>query len=79
MSLFDSLNKRLPQQQSTNQQQMLDQLKRNPASTLKQAGLNIPDDMKNPDQIINYLISSGQIQNTRLQAAQRIMQMFGRR
>ena len=78
MSLFDNLGKQNAQQ-SANPQQMLQQLKSNPASILKQAGLNIPDDMNNPQQIINYLIQSGQVNNSRLQGAQRIMQMFGKR
>ena len=58
---------------------MLQQLKSNPASTLKQAGLGIPVDMNNPGQIINYLLSSGQVNNARLQMAQRMMGMFGKR
>lgn len=78
MSLFDSLGKKSTQQ-STNPQQLLNQLKNNPASTLKQAGLNIPDDMNNPEQIISYLIQSGQVNNSRLQAAQRMMGMFGKK
>lgn len=78
MSIFDSLGKQ-PVPQVSNPQQMLEQLRSNPASTLKQAGLNIPDNMNNPGQIINYLLQSGQINNTRLQMAQRMMGMFGRR
>lgn len=78
MSLFDSLGKQ-PAPQMQNPQQILQQLRNNPASTLKQAGLNIPDNMNDPGQIINYLLQSGQVQNSRLQAAQRIMGMFGRR
>lgn len=78
MSLFDSLGKQ-PAPQMQNPQQILQQLRNNPASTLKQAGLNIPDNMNDPGQIINYLLQSGQVQNSRLQAAQRIMGMLGRR
>ena len=78
MSLFDSLG-RTTQQQASNPQQMLQQLKSNPASTLKQAGLNIPENMNNPGQIINYLINSGQVNNSRLQMVQRMVGMLGRR
>lgn len=78
MSLFDNLGKQAtPQIQ--NPQYTLQQLRNHPASTLKQAGLNIPDNMNDPGQIINYLLQSGQVNNSRLQMAQRMMSMFGRR
>lgn len=79
MSLFDSLGKKTTPQRAPDPRQMLQQLKSNPASTLKQAGLNIPEDMNNPGQIIDYLLSSGQVNNSRLQMAQRMMGMFGKR
>lgn len=71
MSLFDSL-----QGQQMNPQQMLSQLKTNPASVLRQRGLNVPDGMNNPQQIVSHLMQTGQISNPRLQQA---MQMMGRR
>ena len=79
MSLFDSLGKKTTPQRAPDPRQMLQQLKSNPSSTLKQAGLDIPDGMDNPGQIINYLLSSGQVNNARLQMAQRMMGMFGKR
>ena len=72
MSLFDSLN------QKPNPQQMLQQLRSNPAAMLKQAGLNIPDGMNDPNQIVNHLLQSGQVSNQRLQMAQRMMGMLRR-
>lgn len=79
MSLFDSLGKKTTPQRVPDPRQMLQQLKSNPTSTLKQAGLNIPEGMNNPGQIINYLLQSGQINNSRLQMVQRMAGMFGRR
>ena len=59
-----------------NPQQMLAQIKSNPAGVLKQRGLNIPDGMTNPQQIIQHLVSSGQVPQSRYMRA---MQMMGRR
>lgn len=59
-----------------NPQQMLAQIKSNPAAVLKQRGLNIPDGMNNPQQIIQHLVSSGQVPQSRYMQA---MQMMGRR
>lgn len=71
MGLFDKLGG-----QQQNPQQILQQLQQDPAGTLKQKGLTIPQGMTNPQQIVNHLISSGQIPNARLQ---QVLQMMGRR
>ena len=73
MSLFDSLRGVTPQ---ANPQQLLRQLRADPAGMLKQRGLNIPAGMNDPQQIISHLVQSGQVPNARLQ---QIMQMMGRR
>lgn len=70
MSLLD----RLSGQQSPNE--LLQQIRKDPAGMLRQKGLNIPQGMNNPQQIVNHLISSGQIPNARLQ---QVLQMMGRR
>lgn len=77
MSLFDSLRNKPQQktQQRINPQQAMQQLQSNPAATLKQAGLNIPDGMNDPRQIINHLLQSGQVPQSRYAQA---MQMMGR-
>ena len=67
MSIFENLG-----------QPTVDQLKQDPSGILKRAGLNVPPEMNNPQQIINYLLQSGQINNPRLQMAQRMAQMFRR-
>lgn len=68
MSLYDSLQR--------NPQQMLQQLRADPAGMLKQRGLNIPQGMTNPQQIVSHLMQTGQISNPRFQQA---MQFMGRR
>lgn len=74
MSLFDSLNSQ--PQQPMNPMQRLQALKQNPASVLQQAGMNIPQGMNNPTQIIQYLLQSGQVQQNRYN---QILSMLGRR
>lgn len=76
MSLFDSLGKK---NNVPSPQEQLTMLKKNPVSTLKQAGFNVPDDMTDPWQMIQYLLSSGQVSNPRLQMAQRMASMIGKR
>lgn len=72
MSLFDTLGGQTPM----NPMQMMMQLRSNPAAVLKQRGMNVPDGMSDPQQIVQHLISSGQVSNNALQAA---MQMMGRK
>lgn len=71
MSLFDSLGQRQTPQQM-NPQEALAQLRANPAGILKNAGLNVPNGMTDPTQIIQYLVQSGQVTNPRLQMIQQI-------
>ena len=74
MSLFDSLNSH--PQQPMNPMQRLQALKQNPSGVLQQAGLNVPDGMNNPQQIIQHLIQSGQVPQNRYT---QVLQMLGRR
>jgi hypothetical protein len=69
MSLFNQLG---------NQPNVMNQLRANPAAMLKQRGLNIPDGMNDPQQIINHLLQTGQINNSRLQMAQQMMAQMRR-
>ncbi len=71
MSLFEQLG----QQTQMNPMQMLSQLKQNPAAVLQQAGLNVPANLTNPQQIVQHLMQSGQVPQARYQQA---MQMMGR-
>ena len=81
MSLFDSLGNQPKQQtqQRMTPQQAMQQLRADPAGTLKAAGYNVPAGMSDPQQIVNHLLQSGQVSNPRLQMAQRMMGMLGRR
>lgn len=71
--LFNSLGEK-PQ----TQQQLVQQLKKDPAAFMKSRGFNIPQgvDVHNPQSIINGLLQSGQIGNNRFRM---VMQMLGRR
>ena len=77
MSIFQQLGQ--APQQVGNPMQMLSQLRSNPVGMLKQAGYNIPDGMTNPQQIVNHLLNSGQVNNGRLNMAQQMAQQFGRK
>lgn len=71
MSVFDHLG---PQQ--ADPRQMLQQLRQDPAGTLRQAAMTIPKGMQDPQQIIQHLVQSGQVPAARYQQA---LQMLGRR
>lgn len=75
MGLFEQLGGGV----QMNPQQMMNQLRQNPAATLKQAGLNIPDGMNDPQAIINHLLQTGQINNPRLQMVQQLAGRFFKR
>lgn len=76
MGVFDKLGQK-PQQ--PNPMQMLQQLRSNPVSMLKQAGYNIPDGMGNPQQMVNYLVQSGQIPQSKYQQVIQALSRTGRR
>lgn len=78
MSLFQRLG-RAPastdrQQPQYDPRQKLQELQAHPASTLAQAGLQIPEDMTDAQQIINYLLETKQISQSVFGKA---FQMFG--
>lgn len=60
-----------------NAMQMLQQLKQNPTSVLQRAGFNIPGNISSPQQIIQHLTQTGQINQQQLNQAQQIAQNFG--
>lgn len=69
--IFQALNGQTPAPLA-NIQAALSQIKANPGKLLKSRGLNIPDGMNDPQQIINHLLSSGQINNNRLAQVQQM-------
>lgn len=54
--------------------QNMQQLKSNPMAILQQRGLNVPQGLNDPQAIINHLVQSGQVPQSRIQA---MMQMMG--
>ena len=62
--------------QMGNMMQMLSQLKSNPMALLQRAGFNIPMNLNNPQQIIQHLTQTGQINQAQLNQAQQMAQMF---
>lgn len=74
MSLFNRLSGQPPQQ--ANPQQMLQQLRADPAGMLKQRGFTIPQGMTDPRSMVQHLLQTGQVSNPRMQQA---MQMMGKR
>lgn len=59
-----------------NPMQMLMQLKQNPLSMLQRVGFNIPTNLTNPQQIVEHLTKTGQINQAQLNQAQQMMQML---
>lgn len=62
---------------SGNIMQILPQIKQNPMNVLQHAGLNIPANLNNPNDILNHLIQSGQVNQSQLDYAQQMAQMLG--
>jgi hypothetical protein len=58
--------------------QMLQQIKSNPAAFLRQAGVNIPANLNDPNAIIQHLLNSGQVSQQRYEQARRIAEQFKR-
>lgn len=59
-----------------NPMQLLSMLKQNPIQFLQQAGLNIPNNLNDPNAIIQHLMNSGQISQQRYDQARQIAQKF---
>ena len=66
----------LYQPQQPNIFSMLQNIRSNPVSVLSQAGFSIPQGMNNPQQIINHLLQTGQINQNRLTMATRMAQRY---
>ena len=59
-----------------NTMSMLNQLRTNPLGFLKQKGLNVPDNLTDPNAIIQYLMNSGQINQQMYNQARQMAQNF---
>ncbi len=58
--------------------QYVAQIRQNPVAFVRQAGYNVPDGITNPQQMIGYLLQSGQVPQSRLAQAQRMAAQFRR-
>ena len=56
---------------------MLPQLRSNPVGFLKQYGFNIPENVTSPNDIIQHLMNSGQINQAQYNQARQMAQQFG--
>lgn len=56
--------------------QMANSLRNNPAQFLMQRGVQIPQNMTDPNEIINYLMRSGRISQAQYDNAVRMAQQF---
>lgn len=56
---------------------LLSQLQSNPLAVLRKAGYNVPENLSNPQAIIQHLMNSGQISQQQLNNAQVMAQTFG--
>lgn len=52
--------------------QMISNLQQNPMQILRQAGLNIPNGVNSPQDIIQHLLNSGQITQDQVNQAQQM-------
>lgn len=59
MSIFDSLGSQ--KQQPITRDQAMKQIQADPRAVLSRCGLNLPDGISDPQQIVSYLFRSGQI------------------
>lgn len=56
--------------------QMLQILQQNPVQFLRSRGLNVPQDLNNPNAIIQYLMNTGQVSQQQYQQARMMAERF---
>lgn len=56
---------------------MLPQLRSNPLGVLRQCGFNVPDNLNDPNAIIQHLMNSGQVNQNQYNQARQMAQQFG--
>lgn len=61
-----------------NPMQMVQQLRSNPMQFIRQAGFNIPQNLSDPNAIIQHLMNSGQISQQRYEQARQMAMRFRR-
>ena len=63
-----------PQQGGIDPRRKLQELQAHPSSTLAEAGFTVPEDLTGPQEILDYLLESGQVKQN---AFSRALQMLG--
>lgn len=58
--------------------QMIQQLKANPIQFLQRVGFNVPNNLNDPNDIIQHLMNSGQISQQRYEQARQMVAQFRR-
>ena len=61
-----------------NVMQQIQQLRANPMQFLRQAGYNVPDNINDPNAIIQHLMNSGQVTQQRYEKARQMAAQFKR-
>lgn len=56
---------------------MLNQLKTNPLEFLRQRGFNVPENLNDPNAIVQHLMNSGQVNQQMYNQARQMAQSFG--
>lgn len=59
-----------------NPMQMVQQLRSNPMQFIRQAGFNIPQNLSDPNAIIQHLMNSGQVSQQRYEQARQMAMRF---
>lgn len=61
---------------NANPMQMLQQLRQNPVQFLKNAGYNMPENLSNPNDIIQHLMNSNQVTQQQYERARQMAAQF---
>jgi len=72
------MNPLYQQMSQNNPMTMLNQIKSNPAQFLATRGVNIPNGMNNPNDILSHLMSTGKVSQGQYNKAVNMAQMFMR-
>ena len=75
------MNNRMPfggNMPQINPMQMIQQLQANPMQFLQKAGFNVPSNLNSPNDIIQYLMNSGQVSQQRYEQARQMAAQFRR-
>lgn len=70
------MNPLYQQMNRNNPMTMVNQIKNNPAQFLSQRGVNIPQNMNNPNDILTHLMNTGKVSQGRYNQAVSMAQML---